>query len=194
MSALAASSAAREALSQTRVIAASNEDLLARVRAGSFRQDLYYRLEVASVELPPLREVPEAIPELAEHFTREICAEMQRPTPTLVPGSFVRLAGYPWPGNSRELRNAVERALIVHNSGPLEVLPPAQPIPAARIASPEGVVMEPGLSLEEVERRYVAAALERMPGDLEAVARQLGISRKTLWERRRRLRGPGDPA
>jgi len=179
----------------TRVIAATNEDLQASIRERTFRQDLFYRRHVAAVELPPLREIPEVIAELAEHFTRELCLELQRPVPELTEGSFARLADYSWPGNTRELRNAIERALIVHPSGPFLVSPPVEPPHLRGTTAPPGVLMEPGLTLEEVERRYILFVLERARGeDLEAIARRLGISRKTLWDKRRRYQPPSDPA
>jgi DNA-binding NtrC family response regulator len=170
---------------RTRVVAATNEDLGRRVRDHSFRADLFYRLDVASVRMPALREMPSAIAQLAEHFVRTLTSEARRSLPRLTPGSFALLREYDWPGNARELRNAVERALIFYEAGPFQVLPPVA-VPAASTLGPE-VVLEPGLTLEEVERRYLAAQLERTPdADLSTIARRLGISRKTLWERRRR--------
>ncbi len=169
---------------RTRVIAATNEDLRERVRERSFRQDLLYRLDVATVEMPPLRQMPSVIPELAERFVRSLAAELYRPIPELSETSFAALMEYPWPGNARELRNAVERALIFHSTGPLVVQPPAYQEELA--PSTPGLTIEYGLTLEEVERRYVAATLASTNGDLGEVAAQLGISRKTLWDKRRR--------
>ena len=169
---------------RARIIAATNDDLRRRVKERQFRQDLLYRLDVASVEMPALREMPEVIAPLAERFLATLCTEFHRPVPPLHPASAEALVAYPWPGNARELRNAVERALIFHEgSHPIVVQPPP--------ASDEGtgasdVPLELGLTLEEVERRYVAATLERTPGDLALVAARLGISRKTLWDKRRR--------
>lgn len=169
---------------QTRVIAATNEDLRQRARDREFRQDLLYRLDVASVEMPPLREMPEVIPELAERFARAIAADLGRPVPPLTPESFAQLASYPWPGNARELRNAVERALIFASGGPLRVLPPKAD-PETPPSGP-GVTLEYGLTLEEVERCYLRAVLGENSRELGELAADLGISRKTLWEKRRR--------
>lgn len=169
---------------RTRVITATNEDLRQRVRERAFRQDLLYRLDVASVEMPPLREMPEVIPELAERFTREIAADLHRPVPQVTRESFAELTRYPWPGNVRELRNAVERALIFAAGGPLRVLPPKYD-PDTQTDGP-GVTLDFGLTLEEVERRYLKAVLEQNSRDLGDIAADLGISRKTLWEKRRR--------
>jgi two-component system response regulator AtoC len=174
---------------RTRIVAATNEDLHALVRDRAFRQDLLYRLDVAAVSMPPLREMPEIIPDLAERFARDLCAELHRPCPRLSPRSIGPLRSYGWPGNSRELRNAVERALIFHGEGDLVVLPPPEHAPGgATAASRNGAALhlELGLTLEEVERRYLAATLERATTDLADTASRLGISRKTLWDKRRR--------
>ncbi|HEV2147789.1 MAG TPA: sigma-54 dependent transcriptional regulator [Longimicrobiaceae bacterium] len=169
---------------RTRVVAATNRDLHQALREGTFRHDLLYRLDVVSVEMPPLREMPAAVRELAERFTREICSDLGRPVPPLTPASFVQLAGYPWPGNARELRNCVERALVFHGGGVLTVLPPVRP--AAPPEPAAGLTLAPGLSLDEVERRYLRFVLERGAQELREIAESLGISRKTLWEKRRR--------
>jgi two-component system response regulator AtoC len=169
---------------RTRVVAATNHDLRQAVAERTFRHDLLYRLDVVSVEMPPLREMPSAVVELAETFTRRICADQRRPVPPLTPASFARLAGYPWPGNARELRNAVERALVFYAGGPFEVLPPARPLEPCGAAG--GITLPPGLTLDEVERRYLHFTLERGAGELREIAEVLGISRKTLWEKRRR--------
>src|SRR5690606_18598728 len=141
--------------------------------------------------MPSLREMPEIVPDLAARFARDLCAEFHRPCPRLSPLSVEPLRAYPWPGNSRELRNAVERALIFHSEGDLLVLPPEQAAgaaPAEAQAALNGAALhlELGLTLEEVERRYMAATLERSTTDLAETAHRLGISRKTLWDKRRR--------
>jgi two-component system, NtrC family, response regulator AtoC len=174
---------------EAHVIAATNEDLQARVADRTFRADLLYRLDVASIHMPPLREMPSVIPELAGHFARELAAESRLPLPDLDEESFRRLEAYPWPGNARELRNAVERALIYHESGPLRVSPPAEATSIWPEAEGSGLVLPLDLPLKEVERRYLEAQLEaREEMDLQEVASALGISRKTLWEKRKRFR------
>jgi DNA-binding NtrC family response regulator len=169
----------------TRVVAATNEDLAARINERMFRADLYYRLDVAAIKMPALREIPEVIPDMVTHFVQVLCKEHDRPVPPIDEASLAALASYPWPGNARELRNAIERALIFHESGPLVVR-------GAQLDGPPGVegggfTAEAGLTLEEVERRYLAATLEKNSDEpLEETARRLGISRKTLWDKRRR--------
>jgi DNA-binding NtrC family response regulator len=170
---------------RARVITATNEDLSARVRDRTFRQDLFYRLEVASIHMPPLRSMPKVIVELAEHFTREICREQKRLVPPITAASFAALVSYDWPGNARELRNAVERALIFYNDGPYIVQPPTRTGPPLRETS--GVKLEFGLTLTEVERRYLSATLAADQSEFRELALALGISRKTLWEKRRRF-------
>jgi two-component system, NtrC family, response regulator AtoC len=168
---------------RTRIIAATNEDLRQRVRERAFRQDLLYRLDVASVEMPPLREVPEVIPALARRFATVLAGDMHRPVPELCPSAVAALRRYPWPGNARELRNAVERAMIFHGEGPLVV---EQPPVTEPLDPHSGVLIEYGLTLDEVERRYLTAALAANHGELGDLAQRLGISRKTLWEKRKR--------
>jgi two-component system, NtrC family, response regulator AtoC len=169
-----------------RVVAATHEDLRRMVRERTFRQDLLYRLDVASIEMPALREVPETIADIAEHFVRSVSADLVRPLPQLDADSFAALRAHQWPGNVRELRNAVERALMFHSgSGPLRV--PA-PVVYDDEASGPVVALPLGMTLDEVERRYITATLEREEaGDLAGVAERLGISRKTLWDKRRRF-------
>ena len=168
-----------------RIVTATHEDLRARVRERTFRQDLLYRLDVASVEMPALRSIPSVIPELAAHLVQTASAEFNRPVPPLDEGTFAELGRHPWPGNVRELRNAVERALMFYVTGPLRITPP----PAEEAAhSGPGVNLPLGLRLEEVERRYMQVTLEQAgSGDLAGVAEGLGISRKNLWEKRRRF-------
>ncbi len=168
---------------RTRVIAATNEDIRLRVEEKTFREDLFYRLDVTSVEMPPLRRMPEIIPELTDRFVEEIAEELGRPAPQLDPACIPPLRDYPWPGNVRELRNAVERAMIFHREGTLDVRPGER----APVSSRHGLVLERGLRLEEVERRYIMNALEEESASFESVAASLGISRKTLWEKRRRF-------
>jgi two-component system, NtrC family, response regulator AtoC len=170
---------------RTRVIAATNEDLRLRVRERAFRQDLLYRLDVAAVEMPPLREIATVIPELVRRFVRSLSADMFRPIPDVDEAALQALRHYPWPGNARELRNAVERAMIFHAAGPLVIETPRV---SPTLEPTVGVILEYGLTLDEVEQRYLRAALEFNTGELGELAQRLGISRKTLWEKRKRYK------
>ena len=115
-----------------RLIAATNRDLKAEAEAGRFRQDLYYRLSVFPVELPPLRERPEDIPLLADHFLALSARKLGRPRPRLTLADVQRLQRYDWPGNVRELQHVIERAMITAVGGRLTVRTPGRPGPIAR--------------------------------------------------------------
>jgi two-component system, NtrC family, response regulator HydG len=167
-----------------RVIVATSEDLREAARAGRFREDLLYRLDVASIRMPALHAMPAVITELAVRFTQELAAQFRRTAPALSDESLRRLREYFWPGNARELRNALERALIFHDDGPLDVYPPE---PTASAPPTDGLVLPRGLTLDEVERLYILDAMHHNDGDLTSLAAHLGISRKTLWEKRRRF-------
>jgi transcriptional regulator with GAF, ATPase, and Fis domain len=166
-----------------RIVAATNSDLEAGVASGNFRQDLYYRLNVLRIEVPPLRARRDDIPLLAEAFAREIAARLGRPEPRLSPRVLEDLCGYPWPGNVRELRNVLERALILHPGDRLESLdlPPVEGV--APPSPPEGAA-EPGLNLRAAlgrrERDLLLEALRRSGGVRKAAAELLGIDQRNL--------------
>ena len=152
-----------------RVIAASNRDLKAEVAAQRFRQDLYYRLQVVEVTLPPLRERPEDLPPLVEHFISQLAPSLDVPRLALDGRTLARMAAYDWPGNVRELKNFVERSLILgwFDLGP-EPKATAQPTTNA------------DESLESVEKRHILAVLAACDGNKSEAGRRLGVSRKTL--------------
>jgi two-component system, NtrC family, response regulator AtoC len=182
--------ATRESGVSVRVIAATNVDLLAEVRAGRFREDLYYRLNVASVVLPPLRAIRSDIPAIARHFVKRAAEYFAKPVPEIDPSSLERLQRHDWPGNARELRNVIERSMIFSRGPLLNVAELAPPIPAA--APAHAVTLPRGLTLDEVEKLYIEATLKELGGSVTAAARQLGVSRKVLWQRRKRhgISGP----
>jgi len=176
-----------------RIIAATHRDLSALVRSGKFREDLYYRLNVVMLQLPPLRERKQDIPLLLDHFLRELTARHGRGPVALDPEAQRRLLAYDWPGNIRELQNVLERALVLAEQDvigpehlPAEVRPGGGPAEPASSAAPEAAsaTARPGsgglLSLEEVERRHVMRVLEATGGSREEASRILGISRRTL--------------
>jgi two-component system response regulator HydG len=179
------------------VIAATNRELRAEVAAGRFRGDLYYRLNIVEVKLPPLRDRREDIPYLTAAFVREIADRLQKPVRGLTPGAEGFLTESPWEGNVRELRNVIERACILADGEfvterELAVsLPPTVTMPAAR-TSPAGATGPTALEIEtdllvNVERDHIQRALVRTGGNKKAAAQMLGLSRRALYRRLERL-------
>ncbi|MBI2894821.1 MAG: sigma 54-dependent Fis family transcriptional regulator [Deltaproteobacteria bacterium] len=170
-----------------RIVAATNRSLEAEVNAGRFRGDLYYRLAVVKVALPPLRSRPEDIPFLTQHFLRLLARPGAAP-PALSDRVVEVLCSRPWPGNVRELRNAVERALSI--AGPeafAKSQTTAKPEPdegEVELTLPYHVARD--RVLEAFERRYVDAALKRSGGNVSAAAREAGVSRKLIQRASRR--------
>jgi len=173
----------REISSSLRVVAASDVDLEAEVAEGRFRRDLYNRLNVASHVLPPLREVRTDIPDLVRLFVARAAAYFGKPVPELDPEDLERLQEYHWPGNARELRNLIERSMIFSREPVLRV----SGFVGSVGAPANGMLSIPrGLTLEEVERLYIEATLRETGGNVQAAAARLGVSRKVLWQRRKR--------
>jgi NtrC-family two-component system response regulator AlgB len=168
-----------------RLVAATNRDLETEMRAGRFRADLFYRLAVIPVRLPPLRQRIEDLPTLVDHLLDGLAARLGRPRPTLEPGARAALAAYAWPGNVRELANVLERALVLSRGASIA----AESLPDAVLAPPRETGAAPApatmLSLEEVERRHVQQVLASS-ATLEEAAARLGIDPTTLWRKRRR--------
>ncbi|TVS17509.1 MAG: sigma-54-dependent Fis family transcriptional regulator [Gammaproteobacteria bacterium] len=177
-----------------RLIAATHRDLRALVRRGEFREDLFYRLNVVTLSLPPLRDRGDDIVELASQLLERACFRLNKPPLTFAAAALDAIRNYHWPGNVRELENAIERAVILSDGalisvellaiGPgLERTPEAAPqAPAPQAASPE---VEDSESLEEYFIRFVLEHQDEMTET--EIAQRLGISRKSLWERRQRL-------
>jgi DNA-binding NtrC family response regulator len=167
-----------------RVIAATNQDLEKAVRDGKFREDLYYRLNVLRIELPPLRARGRDIVLLAEHYITRFSQEFRRPVRRLTPAAEKALLAYSWPGNVRELRNLIERAVLLAESPELKpedfetahaLRQPGAGAGATDIQLPAG-----GLNLEDVERRLVVLALERTRGNQTQAAALLGLHRDQI--------------
>lgn len=152
-----------------RVIAASNRDLKAEVAAQRFRQDLYYRLQVVEVTLPPLRDRPEDLPLLVEHFISQLAPYLDVPRLALDARTLARMVAYEWSGNIRELKNFVERSLIL---GWFDLGPEPKASELSAGATDE--------SLETVEKRHILAVLAACEGNKSEAGRRLGVSRKTL--------------
>lgn len=172
-----------------RVIAATNKDLLAEARAGRFRSDLYYRLAVISLRIPPLRQRPEDIEPLARHFAqknRDLAPE-GRP-PHFAPRSLELLRAYDWPGNVRELENLIIY-LLSRGAGP--VIQPRDLPDCFQAAAPRPEAEEPA-DLESIERLAVEAAVRKCGGNISRAAKMLNISRTTVYKKLRRGRpAPG---
>jgi DNA-binding NtrC family response regulator len=172
-----------------RVVAATNKDLPAEVAAGRFREDLYYRLAVVPVHVPPLRERKEDVPELAEAFLAEACARNGRRSMSFERGAFPALQGYEWPGNVRELKNLVERLAILCDGPGISADDVAAVLPGARRPRPErfreGVPLKD--LVDEAERDIVLAALEQHHDNVAETARALGLERSHLYKKMRAL-------
>jgi len=175
-----------------RVIAATNRNLKDAVEAGRFRSDLFYRLNVVPVSVPPLRERPGDIPLLVMFFLEHFAARFGKPVPTLSQAAMERLGGYSWPGNIRELQNVIERA-AVRCQGPAldldEDLLPVAPAPSAR-ATPSPDASAPGATLEQVERAHILTVLQHVSWLIEGprgAAKILGLHPNTLRSRMERL-------
>ncbi len=185
-----------------RIIAATNRNLAEEVEKGLFRQDLYYRLNVVTVNMPPLRDRVEDIPILAMEFAGKFARVNDRPFSGITSAAMKRLVGYAWPGNVRELENVMERAIILMTGEYMDerVLPDRIAAHSARpdrdMLSSAGDISEQGggdiPTLEEVERRVILKTLERLGNNKTEAARALGITRKTLHARLNRYRKDGN--
>lgn len=167
-----------------RIIAATNRDLAREVDAGNFRQDLYYRLNVVSLALPPLRQRADDIPLLAQHFMNRFAAKNNKRIKGFTPGAMDRLVRYAWPGNVRELENVIERASILLLGEHIS----ERELPE-RLKAPEqgealdDILESDCLTLDDVERAVILKTLKRFGGNKTEAARALGITRKTLHAR-----------
>jgi two-component system response regulator HydG len=192
-----------------RVVAATNKDLGAEVKAGRFREDLFYRLDVVSVRLPPLRDRREDVLLLASAFLRRVAEKLPKPVSGLTPAAAAALERYGWPGNVRELQHAMERAVILTPAETVDVADLPEAIRSGSGASPGGVGAAPagggtvviplGTPLEEVERIVIRRTLEQTKGDKNLAAQILGIAARTIYRKLERdeegrLLGENDPA
>jgi DNA-binding NtrC family response regulator len=172
-----------------RVIAATNRPLREHVADGSFRSDLYYRLNVLSIYLPPLRERPSDIPLLVRRFIRDLSAQHDRPFPGISAAAMELLVEYPWPGNVRELRNLVERLAILCDGPEISADDVAAVLPDAR--RPRTDRFRSGTSfhdlVEEAEREIILGALDAQQDNVSDTARALGLERSHLYKKMRAL-------
>ena len=167
-----------------RVVAATNRDLREMVKAGSFREDLFYRLSVINLELPPLRQRRSEIIRLAESFAAKFAAENGKPIPEFAPEALEKLRSKEWPGNIRELKNCIECLVVLAAPGAVIA---AADIPDDESLSPasDTGASTPGkpLNLEDSERELILRALAECGNNRSAAARALGISRRTLYRK-----------
>jgi two-component system NtrC family response regulator len=166
-----------------RLVAATNVDLVQKIREGKFREDLYYRLNVVPIAAPPLRDRLEDIPILAHHFVEKICKQEEIPTRRLSPETIERLKNYPWPGNVRQLENVVEMAVAL--SGTREILYPSDfPLPATTAHRMTSTAVIATNDFEQtvgrIERQILEDALKKANGNKTVAAEMLGLKRTTL--------------
>jgi two-component system response regulator HydG len=175
-----------------RLVSATNKDLATEVKEGRFREDLYYRLNVITVYVPPLRDRGDDIPLLADFFLRHYAEKNAKEVTGFTRAAMERLAAYHWPGNVRELENVVERAVVLTKERVLgeEVLP--QPLFDATESNGQTFSVAVGTPLEEVERRLIFETLKRTKGDKRLAAQLLGIATRTIYRRLENVRQPED--
>jgi formate hydrogenlyase transcriptional activator len=175
-----------------RVVAATNRDLEHMIEDGSFRSDLYYRLNVFPITVPPLRDRVEDIPALAEHFVRQGARRLGRPAPSIPDGVIGALKQWTWPGNIRELQNVIERA-VIQSQGPQLVLPLHDIQPKARrsaSSSKAPATSKPATTFIDAEREAILRALKESGGVIagpSGAAARLGLRRTTLHSKMQRL-------
>jgi DNA-binding NtrC family response regulator len=171
--------AVRDRRVDVRLIASTHQDLALAVREGRFRSDLYFRISTIPLVLPPLRQRPEDIATLARHFLQRFALELGRAEMHLTDEAELSFREYPWPGNIRELRNVIERAVLLSRRDTLtrEDLRFDAPLGPAVVAD------ESNLTLNEVERRHIERVLRQEGGHVDRTAKRLGVPRSTLYQK-----------
>jgi DNA-binding NtrC family response regulator len=176
-----------------RLVAATNRDLRAALEEGTFREDLYYRLNVVAIDIPPLRDRKEDIPALADFFLERYAKDSSKPVTSITPSAMKKLMDYHWPGNVRELQNIIERGVTLSTGKALDAADIYLDDPAtARPISNTPHVLPPGMTLEQWEDETIREALRRANGNKSQAARALGLSRNALRYRLSKL-GVADP-
>ena len=158
-----------------RILAATNQDLEQRIQEKKFREDLYYRLNVISIVLPPLRERKDDILLLIDHFLKKYSKKLNKEIVGITPKAKDILLNYSWPGNVRELENVIERGMVLCRSNVLDV----SDLPEFR-ALERKEILEDNLTLQELEKRYITRVLQQTRGNMGQTADILGIHRNTL--------------
>ncbi|MDX9727926.1 MAG: sigma-54 dependent transcriptional regulator [Bacteroidales bacterium] len=167
----------KEITSDFRVICATNRDLETMVRNGTFREDLYYRLNVVNITIPPLRERPDDIPLLVNHFITKYCTSMSRDLITIEPAAMKQLEKFEFPGNVRELENMIERAIVIGNGKEIRL----KDLPMGKEAADSAVE-----SLEELEKKHIEQILSKYEWNVSRSARALNVDRVTLYNKIRK--------
>jgi DNA-binding NtrC family response regulator len=164
----------KEISSDFRVICATNRDLKEMVANGTFREDLYYRLNVVNIKIPPLRERPDDIPGLVNHFIRKYCTSMSREMISIDPAAMKHLESFEYPGNVRELENMIERAIVVGNGKVIKLkdLPMGKEVISSSIES-----------LDDLEKKHIAKILEKYSWNISRSAKALSVDRATLYNK-----------
>jgi DNA-binding NtrC family response regulator len=163
-----------------RLIAATHQDLEGLIQCGRFRSDLYYRLNALTLRIPPLRDRAEDVPLLAESLLESIARDLKRPTPRLSSSALASIRAYSWPGNIRELRNALERACLYARSE--EILAEDFALPS-RMREPEPLGSLADLTLDQRARDAIQREVELCDGNISEAARRLGIARSTVYQK-----------
>jgi DNA-binding NtrC family response regulator len=173
-----------------RIIATTNRDMEEEVSEGRFREDLYYRLNVVPIDLPPLREREGDIPLLARYFARRFSRQLGRRCPEFTPDAIRKLEAHSWPGNVRELQNLIQRVLIMRNGTSLcaEDFPARLSEPGARFSEQHG---DGPRTLEEIERHAILKSIEEADGNKTLAAEKLGISARTVWNKLKKYKNEG---
>jgi two-component system response regulator HydG len=166
-----------------RLVSATNRDLADAIASGQFRQDLYHRLKVVSIKLPPLRQRREDIPLLIEHFLKQFAASHGKPLPTITPAVRKKLVAYDWPGNVRELKNAIESMVVIDSDGLIDSDDLTEEIQESSADAPTGQDQLLGRPLDDIERFYILETLKNTGGNREDAAKQLGIGERTLYRK-----------
>ena len=166
-----------------RLVAATNRDLPAMVESGEFRQDLLFRLQVVTLELPPLRDRPGDLPLLLDHFVSELAEQHGRTITGMTPEARAILSRYPWPGNVRELRNAVENMVLLSRDGLIGMEDLPMGVRGGENQVPSGTLVLAGRSLADVERELIRVNLDLMDGNRAQTAEVLGIGERTLYRK-----------
>ena len=176
-----------------RLIAATNRDLRAALEEGTFREDLYYRLNVVAIDIPPLRDRKEDVPGLVNFFLQKFAREMEKPAHTITPQAMKLLVDFHWPGNVREVENVIQRAVTLSSGPALDVSDIQLDVPVARSnSSGSSHVLPPGMTLDQWEEEAIREALRHANGNKSQAARALGLSRNALRYRLSKM-GVPDP-